>query len=260
MSLADLQHQVRTAVIDRDSAPLAMLLIGGLQPAKRLDIHLRHYEASLTAAVVGRFPATGWLIGLTRLEDAAREFVHAHPPTAPCIAEYGTAFPAFLATWPDTAGLLYVPAFADLDWHLGSLAVSVDIASVNREQLARIDPDALADMAATFQSGTHYVHAPWAIDTLIKMYLTDAHPESWTIRDEEVHLEVRGARGSFRFSRLTASDHIFRASLAAGHTLGGAAVSALELDKAFDPGAALLALVDEQLMTSIGRSGVGDRL
>ncbi len=260
MSLADVQHQVRTAVIDRDSAPLTMLLIGGRQPAKRLDIHLRHYEASLTAAVVGRFPATGWLIGLARLEDAAREFVHAHPPTAPCIAEYGTAFPIFLADWPDTAALQYVPAFADLDWHLGRLAVSVDIASVDREQLAQIDPDALADMAVTFQPGTHYLDAPWAIDSLMTMYLTDARPESWTLRDEEVHLEVRGARGAIRFSRRTALDHTFRASLAAGHTVGGAAASALELDEAFDPGTALLALLDEGLITFIGRSDAGDRM
>lgn len=259
MPLADLQQQVRNAMIARDSAPLAMLLVGGIQPARRLDIHLRHYEESLTAAVVGRFPATGWLIGPTRLEAAARSFVHAHPPTAPCIAEYGTAFPAFLATWPDTAGLRYVPVFADLDWHLGRLAVSVDIAPVTWERLADIGPDDLADMAVTLQPGTHYLRSHWAVDTLIRMYLTDAHPESWTVRDEEVHLEVRGARGTFRFSRLTAPDYTFRASLASGDTLGGAAARALEFDKAFDPGTALLALLDERLMTSIGRPDAGDR-
>ena len=84
-----------------------------MDPSKRLDIHLRHYEASLTAAVVGRFPATVWLIGARRLEQAARRFVHEHPPTAPCIAEYGAAFPTFLGSWPDTAHLTYAPAFAN---------------------------------------------------------------------------------------------------------------------------------------------------
>ena len=117
----------------------------------------------------------------------------------------------------------------------------------------------LADLAVTLQPGTHYVDAPWAIDTLFTMYLTDTSPESWTLQHEDVRLEVRGARGTFRFSRLSAPDYTFRASLASGDTLGDAAARALECEKAFDPGAALLALLDERLMTSIGRADAGDR-
>jgi hypothetical protein len=78
------------------------------------------------------------------------------------------------------------------------------------------------------------VEASWPIDMLITMYLTDLSPESWTLTAEVVHLEVRGARGSFRFSRLTAADYAFRASLSAGRwtsillfllTRGGGALS-----------------------------------
>lgn len=258
MPLGELQRQVRDALITGDAETVAGLLVGGWRPARRFDIHRRHYEESLTAAVVGRFPATAWLIGPTRLEAAARAFVHAHPPTAPCIAEYGAVFPGFLGTWPETAHLTYVPAFADLDWHLGRLAVSVDLPSVGAHELTRIGTDTLLDMSVALQPGTHYLHASWGIDTLIKLYLADTTPESWTLREEDVHLEVRGARGAFRFSGLTAHDFAFRTSLAAGGTFGDAAARALELDAAFDPGAALLALVDERLMTSIG-PGVGDR-
>ena len=260
MPLVDIQQQIRDAVIDGNGAPLASLLVGGADPSKRLDIHRRHYEASLTAAVVGRFPATGWLIGARRLEQAARRFVHEHPPIAPCIAEYGAAFPAFLATWPETASLTYVPAFADLDWHLGRLAVSVDLAAVTREHIAAIPPTALADMAVQLQPGTHYLEAPWPVDTLVTMYLTDASAEAWTLTDDEVHLEVRGARGSFRFSRLTAADYAFRASLSAGGTLGIAVVDGLTMDPDFDPGAALIALLDEQLVTSLRHTDTGDQV
>jgi hypothetical protein len=257
--LAEVQHQIRNAVISGHSAPIAPRLVGGIDPSKRLDIHLRHYEASLTAAVVGRFPATVWLIGARRLEQAARRFVHEHPPTAPCIAEYGAAFPDFLAAWPDTAHLAYVPAFADLDWHLGRIAVSVDVAAVTRAHVGAITPTDLANMAVQLQAGTHYLEASWPIDTLITMCLTDASPEAWMLTDDEVHLEVRGARGSFRFSRLIAADYAFRASLSAGRTLGDAAAHALSLNSDFEPGAALIALLDEQLMTSIGRTHRGDQ-
>jgi hypothetical protein len=257
--LADIQHQIRDAVVNPHGGPVAARLVGGTNPAKRLDIHRRHYEVSLTAAVVGRFPATAWLIGARRLEDAARGFVHEHPPMAPCIAEYGTAFPTFLATWSETAHLTYVPPFADLDWHLGRVAVSIDVAAVARAEVARIAPTDLADAVVHLQPGIHYVEASWPIDMLITMYLTDLSPESWTLTAEVVHLEVRGARGSFRFSRLTAADYAFRTSLSAGRTLGDAAAHALGVDTDFDPGVALVALIDERAIVGIGRSETGER-
>ncbi len=255
--LADLQQQIRDAVVTGDTASVGRLLVGGRHAAQRLAIHAHHYEASLTAAVVGRFPATGWLVGPRRLEDAARTFVHDHPPTAPCIAEYGAQLPAFLATWPDTAHLTYVPAFADLDWHLGRLAVSIDVGALARDRLAAIAPTDLASVGLRFQAGTHYLRASWPIDTLITMYLSDASPESWTFVDEDVRLEVRGSRGAFRFSRLRAGEYAFRVSLADGRALGDAAGRALAIDPAFDPGVALLTLLDEQLITSVGRSQTG---
>ncbi len=258
MSLADLQHQMRDAVITGCSAPIAAQLVGGRDAAKRLGIHHRHYTASLTAAIVARFPATGWLVGSGRLEDAAGQFVHEHPPTAACIAEYGAAFPAFLGTWPATAGFTYLTTFADLDWHLGRLAVAVDVAALPRERLATLSAPDLADLVVALQPGTHYVEASWAVDALMTMYPADAAPESWTLVEEPGHLEVRGARGSFRFSRLRVGDFTFRRSVARRVSLGDAARDALEIDPAFDPGAGLLSLLDERLITCIGRPG--DRL
>jgi len=158
---------------------------------------------------------------------------------------------------PETTHLTYVAAFADLDWHTGRLAVSIDVAAAKRERLAVIDPTDLADVGVTLQSGTHYLRASWPMDTLITMYLADASPDSWTLVDEEVRIEARGARGSFLFSRLTVGDYVFRVSLTEGHTLGDAASRALEIDPEFDPGTALLTLVDEQLITSVGRSEAG---
>ena len=258
MPLADLQRLVRDAVVNGDSASIGPFLVGGSWPARRFDIHRRHYEESLTAAVVGRFPATGWLIGARRLGVAARAFVHAHPPIAPCIAEYGPAFPGFLSTWQDMARLEYVQAFADLDWHLGRLAVSVDEAPVERHELARTRPDDLADAVVTLQAGLHYAAAPWPIDALIQMYLADSSPDSWTLRDDDVRLEIRGARGEFRFARLSAAVFAFRSSLACGRTLGDAAGHALAIDEAFDPGAALVAALDEGLIRSLRKPRRGE--
>src|SRR5262245_53377727 len=124
MSLAELQHQLRDAVITGSAAPVVPLLVGGRDATKRLGIHHRHYTTSLATAIVTRFPATAWLVGPSRLEEAARQFVQQHPPTAPCIAEYGGAFPAFLGAWPATGGVASGPAVSGLDVSAGAGGVA----------------------------------------------------------------------------------------------------------------------------------------
>ena len=145
--LADVQQRIRDAVVTGDAASAASLFVGGKDAGRRLAIHLRHYRASLATAVLGRFPATGWLVGSPLLEEAAAQFVREHPPSAPCIAEYGQRFPQFLAGWPGMERVSYLREFAELDWHLGRLSVAIDLPAVTRAEVAAIAPDDLADAA-----------------------------------------------------------------------------------------------------------------
>jgi hypothetical protein len=137
------------------------------------------------------------------------------------------------------------------------LAIANRGSAVAREQLATIDLRDVADLGVTLQSGVHYLRAAWPVDELITMYLADIAPDSWTLRDEDVWVRTRGAGGAISFSRLSAGDYALRVSLTAGHTLGEAADEALDVDPSFQPGLALLALVDDGLITSIGRPPTG---
>lgn len=251
MPLADLQQRVRDALLAPDGPALDGLLHGGRHPERRFAVHQRHVESSLTSAIVGRFPATGWLIGGHRIDTAARAFVHRCPPVAPCIAEYGETFPAFLATWPDTARLRYLQDFATLDWHVGRVAVEITHQAFERDALADADAAALASMTVGLQPGLHYMRTAWDLDGLMRQFLTDAAADRWHLREEDVRLQISGARGTFHVSRLDAGTFTFRAALHTGAPLGVAATTAVEADPTFDPGAALVALVDDRLLTAL---------
>lgn len=256
MPLAELQQRVRDALIASGGADLDGLLRGGRQPERRFAIHQRHVETSLTSAIVGRFPATGWLIGGRRIDVAARAFVHASPPVAPCMAEYGEAFPSFLASWPDTERLRYLRDFATLEWHVGRVTVEIARPAFEREALARV-AEALPDMTVGLQPGLHYMRTAWDLDGLMRQFLTDDAAERWHLREEDARLEIRGARGTFHVSRLDAGTFAFRVALQSGAPLGAASATAVEDDPTFDPGAALLALIDERLLTAlISQTGV----
>jgi hypothetical protein len=179
--LVDLQRRVRDAVVSGEGSLLLdpALLVGGARPAARLAIHRRHYETSLVNALLGKFPATAWLVGEKFVAAAARQFIREHPPQAPCIAEYGEEFPQFLAARPGADGVPYLQDFATLEWHVGHVAAAVD--------------------------GARRVHASWPVDTLLKFFLTNTAPDRLVLEPEDVWIEVHGARGEVEIERVCGS-------------------------------------------------------
>jgi hypothetical protein len=187
LSLTEIQAGIGRALVNGDNSQIRTLLRGGAHPEHRLAIHQRHYVASLTRALVERFPATVWLVGSDLVASAAQSFTREHPPLKPCIAEYGEGFPAYLAAFTPAGALPYLAQFVELEWHLGRLA-----------------------LATSDSTHVHYLRLEWALDELMAIFLADRVPEQFTLRHEDVWLEVRGVRGELEMTRLAQSEFVAR--------------------------------------------------
>ena len=234
-----------------DAARLDVALVGGAVPRSRLDIHLRHYEASLTAALLDKFPACGWLLGGECVRDAARAYVRRLPPCQPCIAEYGHRFPQFLAGYGRAASLPYVESFAALEWAFGRASIATDAIPCSWAELAAAGAERLVESALSLQQGLHYCESRWRIDELMTIYLRSARPERFALAEEPAWLEIRGARGTVSLARLDPAELAFRSALAQRRSIGDAAGAALELNPAFDAGRALESLVAAGLVIGV---------
>ena len=168
---------MRRAVVSGDDGTIAPLLVGGGDSRRRLSVHHRHYQASLVNALLEKFPATLWLTGSAFLTEAAHQFVAAHPPDRPCIAEYGEEFPEFLAALPRAAHLPYLRDFAELERRFGQVAIEVDRPPLPLAEIAALRHETLADAFVELQAGFRYWHASWPVDELLKAYLTDSAPD-----------------------------------------------------------------------------------
>jgi hypothetical protein len=250
-ALADLQGHVRHALLSGDLRLLQPVLAGSPDPARRLAIHQRHYQASLSAALIEKFPATVWLVGSVLMGDAARQFVRKHPPIRPCIAEYGDDFPAFLAGLPAAAHLPYLHDFAELERRFGQTAIDVLLPALSIADVAARGGDWLSDALVALQPGLRYWHASWPVDELFKIFLADSAPETCHIELGSVYLEVRGGRGEVNVMRLSLGEFTFRSGLRNGVRLCEAGDHSARIDPAFDPRQALLALVNDGLVTGI---------
>jgi hypothetical protein len=253
--LAEIQRDIRRAVVRGDEASLAPLLVGGRNPLKRLQIHRRQYETSLVTALLGKFPATEWLVGSPFVTETARRYVREYPPRKPCIAEYGESFPQFLSTHPAADRAPYLREFAELEWRVGHVTIAVDEPAIRPEALSAVPADRLPDAKLTLQSGLHYLGSSWPIDELLKLYLTETAPDTMEFEPAHVWIEIRGARGEFRMNRLQSGEFMFRRSIVGGRSIDDACEVALNADAGFDPGVALAALVMEGLVIAIKSEG-----
>lgn len=250
-SLADLESGMRNSVITGDFASVAPWFVGGRAVERRLAIHHRHYQAGLIKALMDRFPATIWLVGSDFVTEAARIFISKHPPASPCIAEYGENFPTFLAGCRGAERIPYLGEFAELEWHVGNVAIAVDEPPIAIDELRAIRADELPDAILILQRGVRYLEASWPVDKLLATYLAETRPEQFAFEPEDVNLEIHGSRGEFRMNRLGAAEFIFRRSVSLGRSIGDAALAALETDGSFDPGAALPLLMASGLVAGV---------
>ena len=122
---------------------------------------------------------------------------------------------------------------------LASIAIAVDRPALKLDAFAAMAANAVPDLIVALQPGLNYLTAPWPIDELMKLYLTETAPEHYVFEPAETRIEIRGARGEFHINRLEAGAFAFRIAIFAGESIGAAAERALETDATFDPGQAL---------------------
>ena len=258
--LADIQAEMRRALVFGETDGVVPILAGGGHFIRRLEIHQRQYVSSLVSALLGKFPATIWLVGERLVAAAARDHVRRFPPQAPCIAEYGEDFPRFLATHSGAERIPYLRRFAELEWHAGHVSIGADATFVSVEQLAAIPADVLPSVKLCLQSGARYLQAEWPVDELIKLYLTESAPDRLEFEPAHVWLEIRGSRGEFNITRLDAPEFAFRESLKRGLSITNAVENALAVDPAFEPDSALVTLLAGGLIAAIEPWALGEKL
>src|SRR5690606_31958782 len=120
----------------------------------------------------------------------ARAFIVAHPPTAPCMAEYGGAFPGFLGAAEDAARYPYLPATAAIDWALGEVAVAIDHPPVAIAALAAHPQEGLPDLGLRLQPGLRLLRAAWPVDELVRLRLGEVAPDRFRLEPLDVHLQL----------------------------------------------------------------------
>jgi hypothetical protein len=111
LSLVDYQRQVAAVLLDRDGRSKIARAEFATACRPGLKVHRGTVFGALVNSLQLTFPTIVRLVGESYFERVASDYIRSHPPLRAVLYDYGSAFPAYLATY---SGLEHYPYFPDV--------------------------------------------------------------------------------------------------------------------------------------------------
>lgn len=230
------QAAFAAALIDaRLSPPANVIECGGREVRRGFAVYRNTSLVTLIDALQARFPVTCRLVGEEFFRAMARSYVSGHPPRSPLLMSYGEDFPRFIDQFTPADDVPYLSDVARLEAAWSQAYHTADVAPLNAQALANLQPDAMLSMRLVLHPSTRILRSAYPIAEIWSAHQnSDVTPPSiWGPQDvliarpdAEVQV-IRLAEGLFAFVR----------ALLAQRDVQDAAVLALLESPEFDVGA-----------------------
>jgi hypothetical protein len=250
-TLREVQGGLRDALFGADTTAVSAFVVDGeIAPPARLAIYRHHVLGTLTDVLRSVYPVVCRLVDDRFFAYAADAFVRRHPPSGPCLAEYGAGFPGFLAAFPPCRHLAWLADVARLEWAMIVAADAPDAVGLDPRLLRDVEPDDTPALVFRLQPDATYLASPWPVDDIWRANRRDDDAALGVdLTSGGVELEVRRLDHEVVMRRLDRATGAFRRAVAAGQPLDVAATVAAAADATFDLATAVAALLAEQLVT-----------
>ena len=254
--LPELQASFAEALLREDARNVASAVVGdGLAPAARVQIYWNHVFSSLTDALEATFPVVCRLVDRRFFGFAADRYIRSHPPTGPCLFEYGATFPDFLVGFPPCADYPYLGDVARLEWAMNAALHAEEGDPIAPAALGSVAPADVGRLVLRLDPSASWLESPWPIDRIWRANQPASNAEtSVDLAGGAAWLEIRRRDDVVTMRGLGPSDHAFRSALGRGDTLESLAAMMMAQDAGFDFEAALRSLLDETLITGFALS------
>jgi uncharacterized protein len=235
-SLPEQQAGFAAALVDARQVRTILPFFSG--PAARAQARLAVYRGNVYGnwgkALAGAYPVVRKIVGEGFFDAMAREYARAHPARNGDLNGYGEHLAEFVAAFPHTADLPYLPDVARMEWfvHLAYFAADatpLDVNALRRDSDPRLK---LAPACALLESA-------WPLGRIWTIHQDDYRGEfDLDLASGPDRVLIHRPRWRAEVLSLAGGDFRFLYSLSQGETLG-TALEAGSGDPGFDPSAAL---------------------
>ena len=234
---------LRAGEIARSLLDPALPVPGGLSPQsesqvrQRFAVYRNNVAVGLVNVLAANFPSTRAILGEENFRIVARNFILAHPPETPVMADYGGAFAEFLAAFPPLAKSPFLADLARLEWLWGRAYHAVDQSPLDAGTLAQTDADVVGASPLVAHPAAALIASSHAVATLFEA--RNEWPQPPFDVDEPQAVLVTRPGLEVMVTRLDMPQASFFKALLDGESLSSAIGAALAAHEDFDAGAAI---------------------
>jgi len=252
-SLRELESSFGRGLLgEPDAALLDLIAPDGLTSDARLRIYRNHVLVTLTDALIATYPVVCRLVDERFFRYAADQYIRAHPPTVPCLFEYGESFAAFLAGFGPCQHLEYLPDVARLEWAINFADHADDAVAIDATRLGEVPTDRIGSVTLALHPSVSFLSSRWPIDRIWRANQPDADPDATVNLDAGgAQLEIRRVGEDVVFRSLDDATYAFRTALACGESLELAVAAAHSADLDVDLALTMQQLLADGIVTSI---------
>lgn len=235
-TLRELQHSFARGVFGADRE-IAALLLGacGQDGVAGLAIYRNNVLANYRNALRETYPVILRLIGADCFDQAADAYARATPSRSGDLYDFGEHFGDFVAGYPPTRALTYLPDVARLEWLIEASDRAPQAAPLDLARLAAVPPQHLADLCFMLEPSARLLDSPYPVLRIWQVN-QPGHDGEQAVDlgsgGDRLLLIRRGL--AVEIEPLSGAGYSLLSACSAGLTLGAALERALALDPAFD--------------------------
>lgn len=233
-------------VLPEMQSRFAAAVLGRAGPAG-LAVYRSNVYGNWSQALAGAYPIVRKIVGTEFFAGLAREYARAHPSTSGDLNEYGELLPEFVAAFPHTQDLPYLPDVARMEWLAHRAYYAADPPPFDLMKISNSDPEALRPRLAP---ACALLASEWPLARIWTVHQDDyeggsavdlnAGPDRILVHRPRWRAQVRSlAPGDYRFLDMARQ----------GKMLGEALEAAVAEERGFDPALALARWVDAGAIT-----------
>jgi hypothetical protein len=203
----------------------------GLEPARRVQVYRNNARAMFEGALERTYPVLRRLVGNDGFAALAQGYRAEHPSRSGDLHWVGQDFASWLAPRVVGEGRAWLADLARLEWACEEAMVAARLPPLAPAELARVAPEALAEVGLALQPCVRTVSSPFPVWSAWRAGQVDGAAEPVDLALGAQHVVVTCCDTGLVLHSLPEDQFLFVATLAGGASLGSAVdTSALEVE------------------------------
>jgi hypothetical protein len=239
-ALRELQRAFARYVFEGDDSLVLASIRSEGQPQQGLAVYRNDVFNNLREALRAVFPVVDRLVGADFFGHAADRFIASHPSRSGNLHDFGRKFPDFLARFPGTTELGYLPDTARLEWLLHESFHAANHDPLELGRLGQLAPEHYPLLAFRLHPACRLLASPYPVQRIWQANQPEVDAdESVDASSGGIRLLIRRAEFNVEMQPLTEGEYALLSAIAEGRNLGEAAAAAAATEPEFDLAAAL---------------------